>query len=280
MLGLLTALTFLLPLMAADNKKDKKDDPTLNPLDSDKLPAGDYTGKLLTTPGSDGAFTLQIDFKHYEPKNPAQLTAKEAKLQAEIQAVQQKMATTQAHLASATKPKEITKYQNQLAQELNHYQQLLAQSQLKPSDLKEVTDTKVYDMKLTDTADVRYLNLPTIFDDDGKVKKYTDAELKELKGKKTNLPGYEGKLEDLKIGQIVKVTLVYIAPKADAKKDDAKKDEPKKDDAAKDDTKKDDAKDPKDKKPADKKMQVKMIVILQDPPDDSTDSKGKKKKDK
>src|SRR5579862_1359047 len=183
-LALLAALAFLMPLTAADNKKDnKKDDPTLNPLDSDKLPAADYTGKLLTMPATDGTFTMQIDFKHYEPKNPTQLSTKEAKLQAEIQTAQQKILTTQAHLAAATKAKEITKYQNQLAQETAHYQQLVAQSQIKPSDLKEVTDTKVYEMKLQDKADIRYMNLPNVFDDEGKVKKYTDAELKELKGK-------------------------------------------------------------------------------------------------
>jgi hypothetical protein len=293
-LALLTALTFILPLTAADNKKDKKDDPALNPLDADKLPAGDYTGKLLTMPGSDGTFTMQIDFKHYEPKNPTQLSTKEAKLQGEIQAAQQKMLTTQAHLAAATKAREITKYQTQLATETAHYQQLLAQSQIKPSDLKEVIDTKVYEMKLRDNAYIRYLNLPMVFDDDGKVKKYSDAELKDLKGKKTTLPGYEGKLEDLKIGQTVKVSLIYVAPKPkpkdppatdkadpkadDAKKDDPKKDDPKKDDAKKDDAKKDDPKDPADKPPPEKKMQVKMIVIVQDAPDDTTDPKGKKKK--
>ena len=131
-----------------------------------------------------------------------------------------------------------------------------------------------------------------VFDDDGKVKKYSDAELKDLKGKKTTLPGYEGKLEDLKIGQTVKVSLIYVAPKPkpkdppaadktdpkpdDAKKDDAKPDDPKKDDAKNDDAKKDD---PADKPPPEKKMQVKMIVIVQDAPDDTTtDPKGKKKK--
>ncbi len=291
-LGLFTALMFLLPLNAADDKK--KDDPILTPLDSDKLTAADYTGKLLTTPGSDGTFTIQIDFQHYEPKNPAALSTKEAQLQAKIQVSQQKIANyqAQANLVNATKPKDIAKYNKELNTETATLQKLMAESQIKPSDLKLVTDTKVFDMKLTDTADVRYMNLPMVFDDDGKAKKYTDAELKELKGKKTKLPGYEGKRDDLKIGQTVTVTLVHIPPKPkdstkdtpdpkkdDVKPDDAKKDDVKKpDDAKKDDPKKDDPKDPADKPPPEKKMQVKMIVIQQDAPDDSTDSKGKKKK--
>ena len=53
------------------------------------------------------------------------------------------------------------------------------------------------------------MNLPKVFDDEGKVKKYTEAELKELRGKKTNLPGYEGKVDDLKVGQTVKVTVKF-----------------------------------------------------------------------
>jgi hypothetical protein len=300
-LGLFTALMFLLPLNAADDKK--KDPPLPPPIDAEKLPAGDYNGKLLTTPGSDGTFTVQIDFQHYEPKNPSQLSTKEAQLQAKIQVAQQKIVNYQTQLVNATKQKDIAKYTKELNTETATLQKLMAESQIKPSDLKLVTDTKVFDMKLTDTADIRYIHLPMVFDDDGKPKKYTDAELKELKGKKTKLPGYEGKLDDLKINQTITVTLVHIPPKPkdpakdtpDTKKDDVKPDDPKKDDPKKpddvkkpdevkkddpkkDDPKKDDPKDPADKPPPEKKMQVKMIVIQQDAPDDSTDSKGKKKK--
>jgi hypothetical protein len=285
--GLLAALVVVLPLAAADDKKGKKDDPKQAPVDSDKLSAGDYTGKLLTAPDPDGTFTLQVETKRTEPKNPNQLSKKEAQLQTKIQQSQQKIANLQAQIIAARTAKEATHHQTQLQKELTHLQQLMAQSQLKPGDLKEVTDTQVYEMKLTDGADVRYMNLPTVFDDEGKPKKYTDKEKQELRGKKTNLPGYEGKVDDLKPGQTVKVTQVRVYPKAapkdDAKKDDEKNDDPKKDDLKKDDPKKDTpAKDaPKDAgdKPAEKKMQVKLIVILEDAPD-QPDPKGKKKKDK
>jgi hypothetical protein len=279
--GLLAALVVAVPL-AADDKKPKKDDPKQTPVDSDKLPAGDYTGKLITAPGTDGTFTLQVETKHTEPKNPNQLSKKEAQLQTKIQQSQQKIANLQAQIIAARTPKDAAHHQTQLQQELTHLQNLMSQSQLKPGDLKEVTDTQVYQMKLTDTADVRYMNLPTVFDDEGKPKKYTDQEKQELRGKKTNLPGYEGKVADLKEGQTVKVTQERVYPKA-AAKDDAKKDDPKKDDPTKDDPKKDppakDAPKDSDDKPAEKKMQVKLIVILEDAPDQS-DPKGKKKKDK
>lgn len=281
-LGLLTALVFLLPAFAADDTKAKKNDPSLmEPIDSDKLSPGDYTGTLLTTPGSDNTFTLQIDTTHYVPKNPAALSAKEAKLQGQIQSEQLKIMNLQAQLVASTSQKQYNQHLNQLNQANAQLQKLMTQSQIKPSDLKAVTDSRVFNMKLTETADIRYMNLPDAFDDEGKPKVYTAAEKKELKGKKANLPGYEGTLDNLKVGQTVKVTQIHVyAKKDDAKKDDPKADDAKKDDAKKDDVKKDDAKDakdPTDKPPPEKKMQVKMIVILQDPPD-PPDTKDKKKK--
>ena len=280
--GLLAALVVAAPLAAADDKKGKKDDPKQTPVDSDRLPAGDYTGKLITAPGPDGTFTLQVETKRTEPKNPNQLSKKEAQLQTKIQQSQQKIANLQAQIIAARTAKDAAHHQTQLQQELTHLQNLMSQSQLKPGDLKEVTDTQVYEMKLTDGADVRYMNLPTVFDDEGKPKKYTDQEKQELRGKKTNLPGYEGKVDDLKPGQTLKVTQVRVYPKADpkedAKKDGAKKDDPKNDDPKKDPPAKDAPKDADDK-PAEKKMQVKLVVILEDAPD-QPDPKGKKKKDK
>src|SRR5262249_6374824 len=148
--GLLAALVVVLPLAAADDKKGKKDDPKQVPVDSDKLPAGDYTGKLLTAPGPDGTFTLQIETKHTEPKNPGKLNEKEAQLQLKIKQAQQKIANLQAQIIAARTAREAAHHQTQLQQEVTHLQQLMAQSQLKPGDLKEVTDTQVYEMKLTD----------------------------------------------------------------------------------------------------------------------------------
>ena len=220
--GLLAALVVAAPLAAADDKKGKKDDPKQTPVDSDRLPAGDYTGKLITAPGPDGTFTLQVETKRTEPKNPNQLSKKEAQLQTKIQQSQQKIANLQAQIIAARTAKDAAHHQTQLQQELTHLQNLMAQSQLKPGDLKEVTDTQVYEMKLTDGADVRYMNLPTVFDDEGKPKKYTDQEKQELRGKKTNLPGYEGKVDDLKPGQTLKVTQVRVYPKADPKEDEKK----------------------------------------------------------
>jgi len=59
-----------------------------------------------------------------------------------------------------------------------------------------------------DDVKVRTLNLPVQYDDKGKPKKaYTAKEKKELKGD-PKLPGYSAGFEDLKVKQIVEVTLV------------------------------------------------------------------------
>ena len=51
---------------------------------------------------------------------------------------------------------------------------------------------------------------------------YTKAELKELKGKDADLPGYEATPDALKAGQMLKVTLARPkAEKKDADKQDA-----------------------------------------------------------
>ena len=111
--------------------------------------------------------------------------------------------------------------------------------------------------------------LPQAFDDKGDIKKYTPAELKELKGKDANLAGYESTAENLKTGQVVQVILKrHQAPKpppADAPKKDADKDKDK-------DTEKEAAKDkPKEKEMPkeganEKKFQAQVIIII-DPGD-------------
>jgi hypothetical protein len=70
------------------------------------------------------------------------------------------------------------------------------------------TGFKEFDLQAADEMVVRRLQPPFEFDDKGKVKKYTSAELAALKGKDRSLPGYAARSEDLQPGQIVKVYLV------------------------------------------------------------------------
>jgi hypothetical protein len=57
-----------------------------------------------------------------------------------------------------------------------------------------------------DELQVRVLKLPPVYDDKGRPRRYTTKELRELKGS-GNAPGYRADLDDLREGQVVRVTL-------------------------------------------------------------------------
>jgi len=247
--AMLAALIVAVPAFTADDPKTKSDGSSLKPFSSDKLPLGEHVGILDTVPGAEGNFTLRFDKS--VPEKPEVLALK-------IQEAKGKIAGIQSKLAGA----KTAQAQQQLQLQL---QGANAQLQLVIADAKMKTESKFYDMKLTDTADIRNNNLP-VFDDMGKAIKYTPKEKEEARGKKLNLPGYEAKLDDLKVGQTIKVRLTNVYTKKDTTK--------------KVDTKADDAvKDAKEKPATEMKTQVSMILILKEPvdKDDSKDTKKKKK---
>ena len=190
----------VLPAAAADNNV-KKD------ADGGTMAPGDYTGKLVSVPGSDGMFTVNVESDHFKP-NPNE--------NRQATRDQQQVARLQTDLANARNPKE---YAQRLQRLANDLQRIQADS-LKPNG-KVVKEYKEVDFHAADGVKVRTLNPPTKFDDKGNPKVYTKEELKELKGKDADLPGYEAKAEDLKVNDTVKVTLARPKP---AKKDDDAKD--------------------------------------------------------
>jgi hypothetical protein len=60
-----------------------------------------------------------------------------------------------------------------------------------------------------DDLKVRMKNPPVVYDDKGKKKNLTAKEKKDLKGDDPKLPGYTAGFEDLKVNQVVQVSLVY-----------------------------------------------------------------------
>ena len=74
-------------------------------------------------------------------------------------------------------------------------------------------------------AKVRTLKLPLAFDDKGNPRKYTAQELKDLKGP-DNLPGYTADFTDLKVGEIVRVSVAKRKKTADEVREAAKAGEP------------------------------------------------------
>jgi hypothetical protein len=69
-----------------------------------------------------------------------------------------------------------------------------------------------------DELQVRVLKLPPVYNDKGRPRRYTVKELRELKGS-GNAPGYRADLDDLREGQVVRVTLAR--KKAPLKKGEA-----------------------------------------------------------
>ena len=136
-------------------------------------------------------------------------------------------------------------------------QRAMAQAQ---AGLIEV-ERRTQDVELTvqDEAVVRTAQPKPSFDDKGKVKRLTKAELKELKGPDPKLPGYAADFADVATGQIIQASLLKkkltgAAAKAAARPKVKAKGKGKDDDAEAADLL------------GDNLPQVSMIVILADAP--------------
>src|SRR5437588_7848100 len=92
----------------------------------------------------------------------------------------------------------------QLVAKAERYQ---VQAALNPGQnpFKVVVTHQKYDLDVPADAVIRSMQPPEAYDDKGNPKKYTAAELKELKGDNPKLPGYTADFNTLKMGQIVKV---------------------------------------------------------------------------
>lgn len=239
--GLLTVLLVAVPALAADKKKDKDAAKDSNPADYKALAAAHtVTGKLLSVGGSDKSLNLRVEYQVVQP-NPKGAKGQNHATQHLLREQQQIMRTRNPWVR---------------AQKLQQFEidVLRQQSRAANQVYKTITEHKDFDLQSTPEVAVRYLEPPAQYDDKGYLKKYTAAELKEMKGTDPNLPGYTADFDKLAPGQTVRVTLVK--PKAD-------KDTPKDKDA------------PDDVKPV-----VSVVVIVADAPQSDTPAKGKKKKDK
>ncbi|HVS38073.1 MAG TPA: hypothetical protein VMS17_21120 [Gemmataceae bacterium] len=204
------------PILAADPPKD---------LDGDILPPGQFAGTLTTVPGTGGSFTMKAEFDHVQLKPGAGLG--ENRDVRDLIRDQERVERTQAEIAAARNRGEYNRLMRQLAGELEHLELQTARVQLRESgDYMIRKDFKDIDFHTSDDVKVRILNPPVQFDDKGNAKQYTPDELKAMKGKDADLPGYESTLDHLKVGDAIKVTLSTPKPAkdADAKADpDAKK---------------------------------------------------------
>jgi hypothetical protein len=266
------ALLLALPAAAAPPKN-----PPLPPVDSDKIANGQFTGYLLTTPGTDRAFTLRVQYQDVQLKPNAQRTANNANNQANRQL--QQIARLQQQMAKSKNP----------AQQMAQIQRLVAQMQVGQARAQQNLYTVVpryqdVEFQAEENVKVRTMELPEQFDEKGNLKKYTKEELKQLKGKDKDLPGYESSFEALKEGQLIQVTLADHKAKKPASSSPGDKDKAKDKDAPEKDGKEKAALDnalvkdkdkggpsldkalDKDSKDSEKHKQVRLIVILKENP--------------
>jgi hypothetical protein len=262
-LGAVPLLTLFLALPAAAQKNPAKPQ---NALDADNLTSGQFTGALLTTPGSDRKFTVRVQYQQLQLKPNALRTANNANNNANRQL--QQIARLQQQMAKSKNP----------AQQMAQIQRILAQMQVgqvrAQNNLYNVVNrTQDIEFQAEEDVKVRTTELPEQFDEKGNIKKYTKEELKQLKGKDKDLPGYESTFEALRAGQLVQVTLTTHKAKKPAASPGDSKDKPAADKAAEKEKDNAAAKDKpaldkaldKDKdKDSEKHKQVRLVVILKE----------------
>jgi hypothetical protein len=199
--SLLLALGILAPFATADDKKSPGTDDKTKHVDADTLPNGSYTGKLLQVPDDNGKFSAQVEVTRYEPKDPKHPEAY-AKAMERVTHDQEHIAKLELELAKAKKPQDQA---NKLKQIETAQGQLERHMEQAAQDVKVVKEHKTVDFQLSRDAKVRIMTLPARFDDEGKIKPYTEEERKALKGDNPKLPGYEAKLTDLKANDPVRL---------------------------------------------------------------------------
>jgi hypothetical protein len=207
------------PVLAADPGKN---------VDGDNLPPGAFTGKLVSTPGTDGLFTVNVEFDRVVLR-PGANQSENREVQ-QLVRDQQRVERTENELVRARNASEYRRLAQQLSNETVRLQERLVQLQLTENgDYTIKREYKNVDFHTADAVKVRIMNPPLQFDDKGNAKQYTKDELEAMKGKDKDLPGYESTLDSLKVGDTIKVTLSTPKP---AKKDD-KDSDPKADPDAK-----------------------------------------------
>ncbi len=194
----------------ADADKDK-DGETKN---SEKtIKSGVVLGKVMNVYEDKKRLRLQV---------PIPVTTLNPSAAGQIAQAQQQMVQAQYALRTATSAQGALQARQQMAQA----QVALARAQASVYQTK--MENKEVEVQAIDDIVVRMAQPKQDFDEKGRVKKYTKAELKELKGD-SKLPGYKAEFTDLQNEQIVRVTMVRkkgeSAPKPVKKKKGKDEDE-------------------------------------------------------
>jgi hypothetical protein len=268
-------LLSLLLVVPARGAKPNPAAANLPAVSGDQLPSGVFTGTLVSVPDSSRMFTLKITYPTIQLKPGARMprinshphVQNMARQYQQIAHMQSQMAHQMHHQMAIHNMMQMQQAQHEMQMMARMQQmQARAQQQMVQQEMRMVQQqvraiqsmyqvvqvSRNFDFQLEERAKVRLLELPPAFDDKGNLKKYTQAERRELKGKNTSLPGYESSVENLKTGQVVQITLgVHSKPATPINSSQLNTDK--------------DVDLAKDKDPGSQhRMQVRMIVIAKD----------------
>jgi hypothetical protein len=245
----------IMPAGAANPKQQPPGTPKSSgqaTVSADTLHSGRFTGTIVSPPDAERMLTLKIDYQNVQINQQA-LRSLKGTLQREYQQVHRLQQQLQREMMQPNR-------QNQIAGTVRQLQQAIARLQITEArggqNIYKTTPASAnVSFQLEQEVKVRTTLLPEEFDDKGNIKKYSQAELNELKGNDRSLPGYQSSLEQLQAGCMVQVVQAahqqprrpVTAPPKNAK--DAP--EPATEDG-------------KDSAVHEHKMQVKMVLILDD----------------
>src|SRR5262249_42090031 len=177
----------VLPLFAADEKKpDEKKDVDKKDVDKkgpELVKAGILTGKVLSVDETKRKVRVRIEIPELNQNEGNAITRDQAEIQ--------RVLLTERN--PQTRAQRVAQLQQAIA---NHQRNLYT---MKHHDL---------DVNSTEDLKVRLKNPPVKFDDKGKIVKYTEKELKELKGDDPKLTGYNGDFSDIRPNGYIELHLM------------------------------------------------------------------------
>ena len=219
--GLMT-LALAVPALAQAKKEAPKKGTSVEEIDAEKLKPGELAGKVMTA--SSTSLQVRVDLVHIElnqAKAGKAINYGNDPVIKELVRDQEYLAKLQQKVRTARNPRQQHQAIEHLQRETQRLQQRLQQKAVQQqlqavagknggqNLFKEIHDYKDVNVELDAAVKVRTAFLPSAFDDTGNIKKWTEAEKKEMKGEGADakLVGYKASTSDLKPGQMVAVAL-------------------------------------------------------------------------
>lgn len=230
--GVIAAMLAMVPADVLAQKKKKKDDtpqyPAATEADYAALPAV-KSGKIVTFDAGKSV-TFRIETSHQEPNpnyKPPSTNPKspnynaQAAQQANLYKQYLNLQTQMQKAATAKSPTQAAQAQARIQVDMVNIQiqvNRLAAANSDPNNqpFKTVTTTKDYDFDLEEKVAYRKTYLPTVYDDEGNIKKYTADEKLELKTDDNKR--YKATADEVQPSQ--EATLYLTLPKKKSKSDD------------------------------------------------------------